>query len=106
MKSRSEFAKKDKNHESFGRNDRDTASSSAAGVPLLTLEVGTSRFRFRNLRPSSSARKSLSSQISPQLVSSTCIFMSIVSKAYHRVFIAIGQNTRSWRKSRKGTSVW
>jgi len=63
MKSRSEFAKKDKNHESFGRNDRDTASSSAAGVPLLTLEVGTSRFRSRNLRLSSSARRSLSSYV-------------------------------------------
>ncbi len=81
-----------------------SATSFVLGVPLLILGVGTSRSPSRNLRLSSPVQRSLSSPISLQLVSSTCIFTSTASKAWRRVFTATGRSTQSWRKSRKGTN--
>src|SRR5277367_423547 len=58
-----------------------SATSFVPGVPLLTSGVGASRSPSRNLRLFSPPHNSASSPISPQLVSSTSIFISTASKA-------------------------
>src|SRR5271156_6559979 len=58
-----------------------SATSFVAAVPLLTSGVGASRSPSRNLRLFSPPHNSASSPISPQLVSSACIFTSTASKA-------------------------
>ena len=58
-----------------------SATSFVPAVPLLTSGVGASRSPSRNLRLFSLQRRSASSPISLQLVSSICIFTSTASKA-------------------------